>query len=303
MPVGSAPTEFQSSRLRGVAATAGQACLRRSTTGWRAAFLAAVAITAACGGSPTSPTPGTIPGFTLAGDPASASGATWVYRADVGGVHYDLEGILFKPQGSGPFPAVVISHGLGGSAGGYSSGIAHVMVGWGLVCIATNYTHAGGVAIGSPGSVTEPGASPANIQRARQLVELLRAFGYVDINRIALHGHSFGAFVTTALAGTYPQLFRAASHTAGGMLVDLGFTSAVPTSAEVAAIRAPYQMHHGDRDVVVPLLADQLLDAALTSRGAVHQLFVYPGSGHEDIGMNTTMLDRVRAWYAGNGMF
>ncbi len=265
------------------------------------ALFAAVALTTACGGSPTAPT--SIPGFTLSGDPASPSGATWVYQAAAGGVRYDLQGVLFKPQGSGSFPAVVISHGLGGNAGGYSSGMARVMVGWGLVCIATNYTHAGGVPVGSPGGVTEPGASTPNIQRARQLVELLRAFGYVDMNRVALHGHSFGAFVTTAMAGTYPQLFRVASHTAGGMLVDFTFTSAVPTSEEVAAIRAPYQMHHGDRDFVVPLVADQLLDAALASRGVPHELFVYPGATHDDIGLNATMLERVRAWYASHGMF
>src|SRR5690242_13646156 len=85
-------------------------------------LVAAYSFVIACGGSPTSPS-GTIPGFTLSGDPASPSGATWKYQADAGGVHYDLEGILFKPQGSGPFPAVVISHGLGGNAGGYGAGV------------------------------------------------------------------------------------------------------------------------------------------------------------------------------------
>ena len=267
--------------------------------------LTAVALLAACGGSPSSPTgrTGPIPGFTLAGDPASSSGATWVYQADAGGIHYDLQGVLFKPQGSGLLPAVIIGHGAGGNAGGYSSRIARVMVGWGLVCIATNYTHAGGVPIGSPGTVNEPGASVSNVQRARQLVELLRAFGYVDMNRIALHGHSFGAFVTTATAGTYPALFRAVSHTAGGMLPDNSFTTALPTASQVAAIRAPYQMHHGDRDFVVPLLADQLLDTALAVRGVAHELFVYPGADHDDVSMNAAMLDRVRAWYASKGLF
>src|SRR5438552_9967835 len=118
-----------------------------------ACLVAALASLVACGGSPSSPTStNAIPGFTLSGDPASASGATWVFRSDVGGVHYDLQGVLLKPQGSGSFPAVVISHGLGGSADGYASRVARVMVGWGLVCIATNYTHAGGVPIGSPGT-------------------------------------------------------------------------------------------------------------------------------------------------------
>src|SRR5262249_56392091 len=109
---------------------------------------------AGCGGLRSLPTPtNPIPGFRLSGAPAAPAGATWVYQADAGGVHYDLQGVLFKPGGSGSFPAVIISHGLGGSADGYSSRIARVMVGWGLVCIATNYTHAGGVPIGSPGTI------------------------------------------------------------------------------------------------------------------------------------------------------
>jgi dienelactone hydrolase len=219
----------------------------------------------------------------------------------VAGVRYDLQGILLKPLGSGPFPAVIISHGAAGNANGYSRSIARVMVGWGLVCIATNYTHAGGVPIGSPGTSSQGGASAANVQRARKLVDVLRALGFVDMNRVALHGHSLGAFVTIATAGAHPDLFRAASHTAGGVVPDfvpdvLGV--AAPTTSQASSIRAAYQMHHGDRDFVVPLAADQLFASVLISRGITHELLVYPGAGHDDVAMNPTMLDRIRAWYA-----
>ena len=149
------------------------------------------------------------------------------------------------------------------------------MVGWGLVCIATNYTHSGGVPIGSPGTSSEIGASQANVLRARRLVEILRGLGSVDMNRVALHGHSLGAFVTEATAGAYPTLFRAASHTAGGIAPDFIpdiISGLAPTEAQIAGIRAPYQMHHGDRDFVVPVVADQLFDAALRARGVTRQL-------------------------------
>lgn len=44
-----------------------------------------------------------------------------------------LKGILFKPAtGTGPFPAVVISHGKGGTARGDSANVARTRVGWGL---------------------------------------------------------------------------------------------------------------------------------------------------------------------------
>jgi len=269
-----------------------------------AVFLLFAVVGCGANSSPTAPpppTPDPLAGFTLSGDPSSANGATWTYRQQVEGVSYDLQGILLKPQGPGPFPAVIISHGAGGNAGGYGRAIARVMVEWGLVCIATNYTHAGGVAIGAPGTSNDAGASTANVQRARRMVGILGGLGYVDVSRIALHGHSMGAFVTAATAGAFPDLFRAATHTAGGIRPD--FVSApAPTESQVASIRAPYQMHHGDRDFVVLLLADQLMDAVLTARGVDHELVIYPGADHDDVSQNPTMLARVRAWYQAKGL-
>ena len=266
-----------------------------------------LATTLACGGSSSPTTPGPpaddpLAGFTLSGEPASANGATWTYQARVSGVAYDLQGVLLTPQGSGPFAAVIISHGAGGNALNYSRGLARTMVQWGLVCIATNYTHAGGVPIGSPGTSNEPGASVANVQRARRLVDILRGLGYVDMNRVALHGHSMGAFVTAATAGAHPDLFRVASHTAGGIRPDF-LSVPAPTETQVAAIRAPYQMHHGDRDFVVPLVADELFAAALRARGIEHELLVYPGADHDDVTANATVLERIREWYRTRGMF
>ena len=175
------------------------------------------------------------------------------------------------------------------------------MVNWGLVCIATNYTHSSGVPIGAPGTSSDQGASAANVRRARQLVEVLRSLGYVDMNRVALHGHSLGAFVTSAVAATHPDLFRAAAHTAGGIKPDF-LDAPAPTEAQIATIRAPYQIHHGNDDFVVPLLADQLFAAALAARGIDHELLIYPGVDHVEIAVSTTVLDRIREWYRSKGV-
>ena len=269
--------------------------------------LTLAALFAGCGGSsttPTSPTPPTAPvaEFTLTGDPTSPSGATWTYRATVEGTSFELDGILFKPAGTGPFPAAIISHGAGGSSTGYSRAIARVMVGWGLVGIATNYTHAGNVPVGAPGTLADTGASAANVLRARRLVEILRSLGYVDATRLALHGHSMGAFVTAATAAAHPDLFRVASHTAGGIRPD-GIPGPAPSETQIAGLRTPYQMHHGDRDLVVPLFFDQRFAAALAARGVDHDLQIYPGSDHDDVSMSTIVLERVRDWYRSKGLF
>jgi len=171
-----------------------------------AVLASALAVIAGCDrpSSPTAPTPAPAPAptpgaqFATAGDPESDVGATWTLRGPVDGTVVDLHGVLMKPPGSGPFPAVVISHGYGGSARQFSTGVGRAMRGWGLVVIATDYTHAAGGATGAPGGANDLGASDANVVRAYATLSVLGRLGYVDVRRIAAHGHSLGAFVTTA---------------------------------------------------------------------------------------------------------
>jgi len=284
--------------------------MRALATRWSIWPVAAL-LAAACGGSSSPSAPSTTPSspsltaptaFRLTGDPASASGATWTYQAAESGTTYDLQGILFKPPGSGPFPAVIISHGDMGNVSAYPTVAARIMVGWGLVAIATNYTHAGGVPIGSPGTATQIGASPPNLRRAEKLLDLLRTLGYVDMRRVAAHGHSMGGYVTALFAAADSSSLLVASHTAAGAQPD-GVVGAGPSESQVATITVPYQMHHGDADATVPLANDQLLAAVLTRRAVDNQLFVYPGAGHADVQENATVFARVRTWYTAHGLF
>ena len=250
--------------------------------------------------SPTAPSsPSTISGFNLQGDPESSQGATWTSRGSLQGVTFDLQGILLKPSGAGPFGAVVLSHGAGGNAAAYSRNIAIEMRRWGLVCIATNYTHAGNVPIGTPGTANEPGASDANVLRGYAVREMLRTLSYVDQSRVAAHGHSMGAFVTTALVAAYPNDFRVASHTAGGVRPP-NFNGPAPSEAQARNVRTPYQLHHGDQDVVVSITQDQRFDAILTANLVPHEFHVYAGADHDDVATSPTVLARIRAWYAAN---
>lgn len=276
----------------------------------RIGIMLAVSLTLlACGGGDPPPTdvaqaPATegvnCTAFALAGDATSTNGATWSYQSTDGGIFHALTGVLYAPSGTGPFPGVVVSHGKGGSAGGYSSSIARTMRGWGMVAIATNYTHAVDSADAGLLPQGDDGASTANVQRAHKARELLGCLGSVNLRRMAAHGHSMGAFVTGELLGTYPDEFIAASHTAGGAN-DTGPNAT--RSATAARIRTPYQLHHGDEDVVVLLAQDQNLDAILTAQAVPHELRVYSGYTHEQMALDATMLERVRAWYQAHGLF
>jgi dienelactone hydrolase len=280
----------------------------------KAAIVAISLATLACGGGPaptasTPPAPFRSPAvatdascaaFTVTGDPASSGGTRWTYASTDAGQRFVLEGVLFVPGGAGPFPGVVVSHGGGGSPSSYSSAIARTMVGWGLAVIATRYTHAndadGRNATFLPAG--GDGASEANVARARKARSLLGCVAGVDLARIAAHGHSMGAFLTAELVGTYPADFRAASHTAGG-------TSPGPLAtrpATAAAIRTPYQIHHGDQDRVVLIAQDEALAAILAANAVAHEFHRYLGLGHEQVTSDPVMLDRVRDWYTRHGV-
>ncbi len=242
------------------------------------------------------------PALYIAGDPESESGATWTLVGTLDGKTIDVQGILLKPRGRGPFPAVVLSHGAGGNAQSYGRGLGSVMRTWGLVCIAVNYTHARGAPEGARGTLLQQGASPANVLRAHAAVTVLARLRYVDARRVAAHGHSMGAFVTTAFAAAYPADVRVASHTAGGVLLDAIHREGmpVPSVAEARRIQAPYQWHHGLLDYAVPFLLDRRFDSVLT---APHEGYLYRHLRHAEVATDPEVLSRVRAWYTAHGMF
>lgn len=242
-------------------------------------------------------------GFQVLGSPGSPSGATWSYRGRRGNIDYDLQGVLFRPPGPGPFPAVILSHGANGSATFYARRLANEMVAWGLVCIATNYTHSAGVPIGAPGGPAERGASRANLLRAQMTYELLRTLSYVDMTRVAAHGHSMGAYVTAMLVSANPTDLRVASQTAGGVRPPRFVRGPAPSESQVRDIRIPYQLHHGELDEVVPLDYATRFASILAARRVAHELYVYAGADHVEPSRSPLMLERVREWYAANGMF
>ena len=242
------------------------------------------------------------PALSIEGDPESASGAAWTLVGTLEGTTVNLHGILLKPRGPGPFPAVLLSHGAGGSAQSYGQRVGGVMRTWGLVCIAVDYTHARGASNGAVGTLLEQGASSVNAFRAHAAATVLARLRYVDADRVAAHGHSMGAFVTTAFAAAYPADVRVASHTAGGVLLDGLHREGMPmpSVAEARRIRAPYQWHHGLLDYAVPFLLDRRFDAVLT---APHEGHLYGRLRHAEIATDPEVLSRVRAWYTAHGMF
>jgi dienelactone hydrolase len=239
--------------------------------------------------------------FVVTGNPQAPQGATWTYDSTDDGVRYVLKGVLFVPPGAGKFPAVLLSHGKGGTPQNYSANVARTMVTWGLVAIATMYTHAPDAQDAANQPQGPDGASEANVLRAHKTRDLLSCLGTVDLARVAAHGHSMGAFVTGQLLGTYPGDFLVATHTAGG--VGTGPNATQPAVA--ANIVTPYSLHHSNADTTVPLAMDRALAAILAESQTRHRLVTAPyvGLSHAQIAAHPVVLERIQKWYRLNGLF
>jgi dienelactone hydrolase len=230
-----------------------------------------------------------LPGFRL-------DDTRWTYN--VGELSFD--GILIRPEGKGPFPAVLISHGLGGSAESFGLQKAREMVGWGYVCIAPNYTHSRN-AIPAPG--TRPGrgnnygASEENLRRAATCLDILASLPDVDKDRIAAYGHSMGGFVTIGLAAREPQRLFAAAISGSGTAPRAGF--AAPSAEAAAKIRTPFIMFHGADDTTVRPDQSAALSAALEKNGVARERHVYEGVNHPvDQVKAKEMYSLTKAWFS-----
>jgi dienelactone hydrolase len=238
-----------------------------------------------------------------------------------------LTGILLKPEGKGPFPAVLINHGLGGSAESFGLSKAREMVKWNLVCIAPNYTHAvrrgarrpdarpaeanrraGEEGTRPPAAARRRGVHPAdfgaseeNVRRALVCVEILREMPEVDGGRLAAYGHSMGGFVTIGLAAAEPDLLKAAAISGSGVAPRAGFPA--PTVKAAESIRTPLSILHGEGDPVVRPAQSDLLKQVLDRNEVPNERHVFEGQGHPiDRTNRDEVLGRIRAWFCQHGL-
>jgi dienelactone hydrolase len=242
-------------------------------------------------------------GLVISGDPGSTKGASWTYKSTDGGTAYDFYGTLLKPAGLGPFPGGVVNHGDNGVPSDMST-VATAMRSWGMVVISPVLTHCRNDAGYEPAGGA--GADPANMLRVRKSLAILCYLGYVDMSRVAIHGHSAGAYVTTDALDTYPNSFKVGSHTGGGSdkCTSTSMCGFMPAPSERDGIIAPYSLNHGDADTTVPLSWDQNLYNEFKKAGhPITELNIYPGLDHQASHDDPAVLTNIREWYTNYGLF
>ena len=241
--------------------------------------------------------------------------ASFLSRRRLGRIHGQLRGkryvdaertvtgIFIKPAGNGPFPSLVINHGTGGSASSFSLARANEMSPWGLACIGANLTHAGG----QPQDLETWGYSPENLARIRACIAVLATRSDVDVDRLAMWGHSRGAFATIGATSAIGSRIKAMGASAGGIVEDPGtFEPTLPNVCESSGITAPTIFFHGSTDTTVMPETSQRLKGLLDSKSVTCLRIVYdtsavtPAAGsrnlHQVPSIYSDILTEWRAW-------
>jgi dienelactone hydrolase len=115
-----------------------------------------------------------------------------------------IQGFLAKPEGAGPFPAVVVLHGCAGMFEATKQALADDLVAWGYVVLFVDSFTTRGIDHACTASAARAHSFVTGLTRTSDaygaLVFLARK-AFVDPQRVAAVGFSQGAWITLAVAG------------------------------------------------------------------------------------------------------
>jgi carboxymethylenebutenolidase len=216
-----------------------------------------------------------------------------------------LHAVLWRPQGRGPFPAILLNHGSGRTRedlerlGPYEQNaekLGPVFARHGYVFL---YLFRRGVGLSSDQGAnavdlmnSESAAHGLEARNALQLqlldnremgdalsaLKFLRALPYVDAKDVALVGHSFGGSLTVLMAEREPNLRAVVVFSGAGYSFDRSPELRARLLAAVDHIAASVFFIHAENDY--SLSSGKVLDARRQQIGKPHRLKIYPPIGH-----------------------
>ena len=186
---------------------------------------------------------------------------------------------LSLPDGSGPFPAVVVSqHGAGVDQ--FIRDMADRLAAEGYVAAAPNLFHRITDDMLADGSRRIQHLSdPDIVADIDATVEFLRNHAAVNGGGIGVTGFCMGGRVSWLAACTNPHLKAAVPYYGGNIMVPWGKATQAPFEL-TPGIKCPVLFHFGEIDQN-PSQADmRKLDGELSRLGTAHQFYTYPGADH-----------------------
>lgn len=212
-----------------------------------------------------------------------------------------LHGFIYKPDGAGPFPAVLYNHGSERKPGGKPE-IGNFFSGHGFVLFVPHRRgHGRSPADRQVDSLFDRGASgmvalhEIHLDDTSAALTYLRALPYVDSNRIAVSGCSYGGIQTLLLA-----------EKGHGLRAAVAFAPAAETWARSNSIQS--RLARAVRQTTIPILFVQaendydltpsaVLAKEMETLGKPHKRLIFPpyGKTHEE-GHGGFCFQGTRVW-------
>ena len=182
-----------------------------------------------------------------------------------------IDGYLSKPDGAGPFPAIVYLHGCSGLFSTTRARIGALLTSWGYVSLAVDSFTSRGIKDACRGGM------PPRQADALGALLYLSNLPSVDAKRIAVVGSSQGGIVALRLASTQDvKLFDVPD--------DLKFKAAVAyyplCGVASKQLVVPTIILIGELDDWTPAIDCERWMALRAGKGAPVKLVVYPGAYH-----------------------
>jgi predicted dienelactone hydrolase len=252
--------------------------------------------------------------------------------------HRDVPWKIYSPKGSGPYPVVIFSHGLGGSRETYEY-LGQYWATHGYICVHVQHSGSdSSVWVGVPFSDLQESFQkaamnlsnitnrPIDIHFAIDQLEAMRKSKSglgpkLDLHRLGVAGHSFGAF--TALAAAGEVLIGMGNLEAS--FSDSRVKAVIAMSAPIGASRRSLDKSFGSIKVPVYHMTGTLDDSPVgetmakerrypydhihggdqylvTFNGADHMVFsgrgLLPGGGHDELFQDLTKISGLAFWDA-----
>jgi dienelactone hydrolase len=190
---------------------------------------------------------------------------------------------LFVPQSSAPWPGVVVAYGTEGMNPPFDAVIEKFATGLadqGILAAIPDYFAATGTRHGDKLAIFSPESPPGRFDIwagvLQDAVRRLAARDDVEANRTGLVGFSLGGHLVLKAAA--PSSVKAVVDFFGPV-IQLSLLGS-PITSGAASQLPPVQIHHGDKDVIVPIQESRTLDDWLTQHSVSHEFHVYRNEGH-----------------------
>jgi len=196
---------------------------------------------------------------------------------EVDGKEMDLYASV--PDGSGPFPAVVVAHPASG-LGEFTQGIVNRLAGEGYAAVAPNrFYRVPAEALSAGRAAGQFLNDLETIADMNATVEFLRGHPSIQSDRIGIIGFCSGGRIAWLSAATNPHYRAVAPFYGGNIMATVGNATAAPF-ALAEGINCPMLFHFGEVDANPSQQDMRTLDDELTRLGKQHDFRTYPGAGH-----------------------